>query len=96
MLRVPPAPTPMRRAASIMRRDHLRVLAHAEIVVGAPDDDLARLVARTPDGVGEAAGDALEVGEDAIAPLGVERGDRLGENRLVIHERALLFRTLKG
>ena len=33
--------------------DHLGMLAHAEIVVGAPDHDLARPLRRVPDGVRE-------------------------------------------
>ena len=77
-------------------RDHRLVLAHAEIVVGAPDDDLAGLVPVPPQRVGEAPGDALQIGEDAIAPLGMERGDRLGEDRLIVHRAALLFRTLRN
>ncbi len=65
--------------------EHRLVLAHAEIVVGAPDDDLAGLFPVPPQGVGEAAGDPFKVGEDAIAPLGVERGNRLREDRLIVH-----------
>jgi hypothetical protein len=61
------------------RRDDLRVLAHAEIVVGAPDDDLAGLVAGATDAIAETAGDPLEIGKDAVAPLGMERRNRLGE-----------------
>ena len=49
--------------------DHLRVLAHAEIVVGAPDDDLARALRRMPDGLGKAPGNALEIREYAVAAL---------------------------
>jgi ubiquinone biosynthesis O-methyltransferase len=58
------------RAPSRHGADHLRVLAHAEIVVGAPDDDFARAFRRqAPDGVREAAGDPLEIGEHPVAPL---------------------------
>ena len=32
-----------------------------------------------------AAGDALEVGEDAIALLDVKGGNRLSEDRLIVH-----------
>src|SRR4029077_18252131 len=49
--------------------DHLRVLAHAEVVVRAPDHDRARAVRRTPGRVGKTPGDALEIGKHAIAPL---------------------------
>ena len=49
--------------------DHLRMLAHAEIVVGTPDHDIARALRRVPDRVREAAGDPFEVGENTVAPL---------------------------
>ena len=37
------------------------------------------------------AGDPLQIGKNPIALLGVQRGDRLGEDRLVIHQAALLI-----
>ena len=49
--------------------DHLGMLAHAEIVVGAPDHDVLRALRRMPDRMRKAAGDALEIGKNAIAPL---------------------------
>ncbi len=49
--------------------DHLGVLGHAEIVVGAPDHHLARAVRGMPERVRKAAGDALEVGKHAITPF---------------------------
>ena len=54
--------------------DDLGMLAHAEIVVRAPDHDVLRPVRRMPDGVRKTAGDALEVGKDAVAPLAVQAG----------------------
>ena len=59
------------------RRDHLRVLAHREIVVRAPDGDRLRPVmpgeaAR----VGEGALVAQDVDEHAIAAFGVQPIDR--------------------
>jgi hypothetical protein len=51
------------------RGEHLRVLAHAEIVVGAPDGDLPRLAGIVADGARKAAGLTLDIGEDAVAPL---------------------------
>src|SRR5690606_4573341 len=50
--------------------DHRRVLAHAEVVVGAPDDHfLLRTVSAAAHGLGELPAHALEIGEDAVAPL---------------------------
>ena len=65
--------------------DDLRVLAHAEIVVGAPDGDFLGPAVGAPDGAGKGAGDALDVGEDAIAPFGVDLVDRFLEKPLVVH-----------
>ena len=66
-------------------RDDLRVLAHAEIVVGAPDGDFLGPAVGAPDGAGKRAGDALDVGEDAIAPFGMDLVDRFLEEPLVVH-----------
>jgi len=54
-------------------------LAHAGIVFGAQDDDLAGLVAGAADAIAETAGDPLKIGKGAVAPLGMERRNRLGE-----------------
>jgi hypothetical protein len=65
------------------RRQHRRVLAHAEIVVGAPDGDLC------PDpmieGARKAAAAPLEIGQDAIPSLGTQRVEALFEKGLVIY-----------
>ena len=70
------------------RRQHRRVLAHAEIVVRAPDGDLgtdpvikcARKLAATP----------LEVGEHAVASLSPQRLETLFEEPFVVHRRRTL------
>jgi hypothetical protein len=41
--------------------DHLRMLAHSEIVVRAPDRDVARAMRGMPDGMRESAGYALKI-----------------------------------
>jgi hypothetical protein len=63
------------------------VLAHAEIVVGAPDGDFARRPVRRfpPQGPGIAAGAALEVGEHAIAAFCLEIAQPVAEELLEIH-----------
>ena len=65
--------------------DHLGVLAHAEIVVGAPDDDFARAFRGVPDRVREPAGDPLQFREHAIAPLVMQAVQGVIEEGLVIH-----------
>src|ERR1700733_4541143 len=67
--------------------DHLGVLAHAEIVVGAPDHDVARPPWRMPDRVREPGGDPLEVGEDAVAPLVMQAAEGGAEVLAVIHRK---------
>ena len=61
------------------RADHLRVLPHAEIVVGAPDHDVPLALRRMPERVREPAGDALEIGEHAVAPLVMQGRQGAGE-----------------
>jgi len=65
---------------------HDRVLALAEIVVRAPDHHLALALAVGigPDGAGELAANALEVGEYAIAAFGFHLIDGCAEGALVI------------
>src|SRR6266436_272530 len=69
--------------------DHLGVLAHAEIVVGTPDHDIARPLRGMPRRMREPAGDALEVGENPVAPLLMQavKGDT--EELAVIHRKNL-------
>ncbi len=81
------------------RRDHglddRRVLPHAQIVVRAPHDDFAGTRLGAPDRVREAPGDPLQVGEDAVAALGMKRGNRFTKNRLIVHQAPLLFGTVR-
>ena len=65
------------------RSDDLRVLSHAEIVVGAPDDDLLRSLRRVPHGMGKAAGHPLEVREDPVAPFAMQPRDGVGKETVI-------------
>ena len=85
MLRVPPAPAPMRVGGLDHGADHLGVLAHAEIVVGAPHDDFAFALGGVPDRMGKPAGEAFEIGKHPIAPFTVQLGEGIGEVRCIIH-----------
>src|SRR5690242_3567650 len=68
--------------------DHFRMLAHAEIVVGAPDHDIARPLRGVPNRMREPAGDAFEIGEDAVAALVMEAAEGVIEELAVIHHEA--------
>jgi hypothetical protein len=69
--------------------DHLGVLAHAEIIVGAPDHDVAGALRRVPDRMREPAGDALEIREHPVAALVPQSGDCGGEEPVMIHGTGL-------
>src|SRR5690606_20274752 len=66
-------------------RDHLRVLAHAEIVVGAPDGDVADGIGRMTQGCGEGAGRAFEFGEDAVTTLLAQGVQLRGKKGFEVH-----------
>jgi hypothetical protein len=65
--------------------DHFGVLAHAEVVVRAPDHDVARAVWRMPYRVRKASSDAFEIGKDPVAPLVPQAGQSGGEIIPVVH-----------
>jgi hypothetical protein len=64
-------------------RQHRRVLTHDEIIVRAPHGDLG--ADPVIEGARKAAAAPLEIGEDAIPPLGAQRAEALSEKALVIH-----------
>ena len=64
--------------------DHFRVLAHAKIVVRAPDYDRARSGRGMPDRMRKPASDTLQIGEHAIALLAAQPAERIGEKGLVV------------
>ena len=64
---------------------HVPVLAHAEIVVGAPDRDGPGPRGAVPDRIGKPAGQSLDIGEDAVAPLGLKTIEGRREKVLIIH-----------
>ena len=68
------------------RPDHLGVLAHAQIVVGAPHDDVTGAVGGMPNGARKAPGQTFQVGKNPIAPLVLEPGESAGKKHVVIHE----------
>ena len=67
------------------RFDHHGMLAHGEIVVGAPDGDVAHRAVVVEAGAREGAGDALQLGEHAIASFVVQAPQMAGEKCLVVH-----------
>jgi hypothetical protein len=67
--------------------DDRRVLAHRQIVIGAPDHDLLLGPVRAPaQGAGEPAAHALQVGEDPIAPLGLNLLDGGSEGGVIVEQ----------
>ena len=67
------------------RRQHRRMLPHAEIVVRAPHRDLG--ADPVIEGARKAAAAPLEIGEHAVPPLGAQRVEALFEKAFVIHCR---------
>src|ERR1700731_349793 len=74
---------PDRPQRLLHRLQDRRVLPHAEIVVRAPHRDFG--ADAVIEGARETAAAPLEVGKDAIPPLGVQRTETLSEEALVIH-----------
>jgi hypothetical protein len=65
--------------------DHLGMLAHSEIIVRAPDRDIARPFRGMPHRMREPARDPLKVGENPVAPLIVQAAEGGTEEFAVIH-----------
>ena len=66
------------------RPAHDLVLAHAEVVVGAPDGDLERAGGGVADGPGEAAGPPFQIREDPVSALRLQVLDPVGEEAFVV------------
>ena len=64
---------------------HIGMLAHAQIVVGTPDHDVARPVRSMPRGVREVARLALQVRENSVTAFRFDLGGGCLEDRFVIH-----------
>ena len=73
----------------------LRMLSHAEIVVGAPDDDFLRSLRRVPHGMRKAAGHPLEVGEDPVAPLDMQPRESVGKETVIARSARLPKTSLR-
>src|SRR5262245_38623605 len=67
------------------RANHLRVLGHAEVVVRAPDHDVACALRGVPNSMRKTAGDAFEIGEDPVTPFVPQLVQGRREITLVIH-----------
>jgi len=62
------------------------MLAHAEIIVGAPDGDLAGIVGAVAEQrPGKAAGNSLDIGENAVTLFLPECVDGFLENPAIVH-----------
>jgi hypothetical protein len=67
------------------RLGHLRVLAHAEIVVGAPDGDLARAAVVVVHRPRKGAALAFQIGEDAVVAVVPQLVELGGEKGVEVH-----------
>src|SRR5215467_13232252 len=70
--------------------DDFGMLAHAEIVVRAPDHDTFRPLRRMPNRMRKTSGNALQIGEYAVAPFGPQPRQRPGEIAVIIDVRAIV------
>jgi hypothetical protein len=70
--------------------DHLGMLAHAQIIVRAPDRDRLRPLRRMPHRMRKPPGNALEIGKHPIAPLVMQPRQRAGEIAVVIEVGSVL------
>ena len=79
---------PHRARGGAHRFDYLRMLAHGEIIVRAPDHDIPLAARAVPERMGELSHLALQVSEDAIAALTFQSGNgRLKTPVIVEHPR---------
>ena len=62
---------------------HDGMLAHAEVVVGAPDRHVDRAVGAVPGGAGEVPAVALDIGEDAVAAFRAQPGEGVDQRLFV-------------
>src|SRR5258708_602797 len=74
--------------------DHFGMLPHAEIVVGAPDHDVARPLRGMPHRMWKPPRDTLKIGKTPVTPLIMEAVEGGTEELAVIH-RENLKRSLK-
>ena len=84
---MPPEPAPAVVDRLVHGVEHGRVLALAEIVVGAPHGDRFHGFRREVLRVGEVAAMALQVSEDAIATFGPDNVQRVLEFLIIVHDR---------
>src|SRR5262249_21690705 len=86
MLRVPPRPPRLPRGPRSWPLAR-GMLAHAEVVVRAPDRHLDRSVGGVPRGAREAPAMAAQVREDPVAPFRSQSRERADQDLLVPHCR---------
>ncbi len=69
----------------VHRRQHGRVLAHAEIVVGAPHRDVGPLAFAHVSSMGKASGAPLQIGEDAVIAVAAKPIELPAKEMVVVH-----------
>jgi len=77
-------------------RQHLGVLAHAEIVIRTPDGHIVGLVLMVTRRARKASGLPLKIGEYTVAALPPKTVELVGEESIIVHERLLPLRACPG
>src|SRR6202790_5730913 len=62
------------------------MLAHAEVVDGAPDHDLSRAAGRMQERAGKLPGDPFELGELTVAALAPQPREGVREVFIIVHD----------
>ena len=78
----------------VHRRDDLRVLPHAEIVVAAPDRDVFDPAAGVMGGGRKIAGMAFQIREDAVAAVAAQTREPIRKEPFVIHDPSTWTRLI--
>lgn len=76
------------------RRQNLRVLAHAKIIVRAPDRDLAPLAMMG--GGGEIAAVTFQLGEMAVVAIFLEAGELVAQQGLIHDQNSVAVVAMRS
>ena len=91
-----PCPRAVGVEGVVHRRQHRRMLAHAEVVVRAPHRHVARGAVAVVRGAWKGAPVAAEVGEDAVVAVGLQAVERGAEQVVVAHQRPAASRAISS
>ena len=72
---------------AVHRLDHRRVLAHPEVIIGAPHSNLLGLAIDMAGGLREGTAVAFQLGKHTVAPFAFDGVELAREESLIIHDR---------